>query len=64
MVDRTQRPAGEDELAITLARLEDRFHLPAARITSKAGVSRLRDTAVCYFSNQGQKETSCQKRSA
>ncbi len=60
----TQRPAGEDELAITLVRLEDRFHLPAVRITSEAGVSRLCDTAVCYFSNQGQKETSCQKRSA
>lgn len=54
----SQRPASEVELAASLARLEERFGLPAVQITSQTGVSRLCDTAVCYFSSPGQKETS------
>ena len=60
----SQRPAGEAELTASLARLEERFGLPAVQITSQTGVSRLCDTVVCHFSSPGQKETSCQKRSA
>lgn len=57
-----QTQAGPDEMAGVLKRLEQRFELPAVRITDTQGIARLAELAVRCFSQPDQETDACNRK--